>query len=235
MREPEELFQSFRKWILGNEAPDYRASDCMFARRLLVKQKERTSSWHFMAVDDLDPLAFQPGIVDVLIPSLLNGGAELIQIAFPRLDSPELIARLLSKFGSHHRRWTLTEEEDKVLQCIHVGLTYRCAVTSLSTTVMGTANLTSMPDTRAAPFTSILIRIGGQSTNYEKYGKIKNRNPSLVSLADIDAGELDVSVGESWWTEVKTTSKAKRKKHAGIAGKYSFSLPISAKQYLNFK
>jgi len=170
------------------------------------------------------------------------GQTQSAQLIFPSVRSADQVANLVKRLCHGGRMFCEdASEPDGDLEVLQLGLGFCLPDERHFSRVMGMANLDTMPLTRRAPVTALVLRLGppGRSIDVMR-GKPLDRKPSdrgrstgliAVNLADLPSDLDDDTIRlYAATTEQQVSEKLKEDIRAeGARLKISFSLPVSCR------
>lgn len=193
---------------------------CLFAKKIAHKPKEAGYQSLVLphAVDD-------PNLGEYL-SNLLDATAdhqEAVQLVFPDIREPHELVQLVNVL-CRDDRWYWTEPESKNSSTRLIGLRWTLPGGKAVNHVLGFSPVDSMPLTRQAPFTALVLRIRAE----KRARPVKKENGLIqVHLADMDSG-LDPDRHEKFWesTEKQRALLVEQEKHDTAKAKVTFCVSI---------
>ena len=180
-----------------------RSTGCMFAANIarLVKQG---AWWNPITIPGRD---FGRELTDRLNAGLriaVTHRFDAIQFIFPDVVGEETVADLIAGLSADSGRWCCeeVEREGRPQELLFVSITCLLRDSKHVSSVLGVADLRTMPVTRRAPVTALLLRVGGPGSALEVMYKNKpNVLPKVAkareALAEGPAkGRIPVNLGD---------------------------------------
>ena len=148
---PELILEIQRHWIRGGQ------TGCLFATRLA---NSIDMPWLDVLITGLPDHDEAYIMIDSAIAEAYSEKVEGIQFVMPEIDSSGLLLAFLQRI-SQRPNWHLCQIPTTESSVISVGLRWLFPNANFVSWVLGFSSLESMPVTRRAPFTSIIMRLAG--------------------------------------------------------------------------
>lgn len=152
---------------------------CTFAGRIGQK-KPKDSDVLPLVVSDLDERT--PGV----IRAFLDARSSAAYVIFPMIRTAEDIARLVAFLARSDSRWSWSIVKSHVdTEALNIGLKWKLPNGDYVSIAQGLANLPTMPFTRRAPVTAMLLRAREPDSEAAKRNYDEETGLPLVNLGDI--------------------------------------------------
>ena len=204
---PELIPEIQRHWIKGGQTA------CLFASKLANSEDD---PWIDISITGLPDQNEAYTMLDSAVDEAFRKNVEAIQVIMPDLDTSDRLLAFLQRI-SVRPNWQLCQMPNSKTPIIPVGLRWLFPDSNLVSWVLGFAPLDSMPIKRRAPFTSIIMRLGGPGRCPEIVG-YRNRpfddsvSRHSVHLADLSDGLSTEEQVRKYW---KGTQKQREEILAG--------------------
>ena len=204
------VVEVFRQWFLSGQ------SACLFARDMAKRPTAPLNDWVASCVS----APISDGAMRKMLAQTVELHPKASQITFPYVQTAEGVAELLGQI-TRQEGWYAVKlgEVDGVTL---IGLRWSGVAEGHVTWVLGFAPLPSMPVTRRAPFTAIILRA------VPDYGEIERkteRGRTIVHLADYCVRE-----GGPKWDKTREMRRAlvEESRNQWAKAKVAFALPSAA-------
>lgn len=186
---------------------------CLFAAKLA---KTSTDPWVNTVVTGLTAHEEAYVMIDAAINQAFDRKADGIQVIIPEISTGDALVEFLKQLSSRNG-WCLDKIKTEKDPVFGVGLRWVFPDDKFVSWILGFSPLASMPVTRRAPFTSIIMRLGGpgrcpEVAGYPDRPKDNITDMSSVHLADLDDGLSSEELVCKYW---KGTQYQKKELLAG--------------------
>ena len=208
--DPRLVVEVFRQWFLSGQ------SSCMFAGDMAKKPTALRTDW----VSTCVPARVSDGAMRKMFGQTVGLNPKASQIIFPYARTTEDVAELLGQL-TRQDGWYAVElgvVEDVTL----IGLRWSGVGEGYVTWVLGFAPLPTMPVTRRAPFTAIILRT---VTDHGEIKRKTERDRTVVHLADYCPRK-----GGAKWDKTSEMRRAlvEESRDLWAKAKVAFALPSEA-------
>ena len=204
------VMEVFRQWFISGQ------SACMFARDMAKRPTAPHHDW----VSSCVSAPISDGAMRKMFAQTVELHPKASQITFPYARTAEEVAELLGQITRQDGWYAvkLSVVEDVTL----IGLRWSGVGKGHVTWVLGFAPLPSMPVTRRAPFTAIILRA---VTDYGEIERKTERGRTVVHLADYCTRE-----GGAKWDKTREMRRAlvEESRNEWAKAKVAFALPSEA-------